>query len=346
MKKIVTYGEIMLRLSSPLNKRFIQSNNFEISFAGSEANVAVSLSKLGLKSEFITKLPKNDISDFCISELKKHGVIVDNIILGGDRIGIMYLESGAVFRPSKVIYDRENSAISTINEDDINWERIVKDAQWFHWSGITPAISEKAANNLKIALDVAHHYGIVISCDLNYRNNLWLYGKEAREVMPELVSFSDIILGNEDDAENSLGIYSKNLTSKDGKKVYQQDGYKDVCNEISLKFPRARIVAITIRNSINANHNKWSSILWTKSSFYKSQEYDISHIVDRIGAGDSYMAGLIYGIINYSNNMEYIVNFATAASCLKHTIHHDFNLISLAEIEYLLNNNLQGRIIR
>jgi len=346
MKKIVTFGEIMLRLSTPDYQRFIQSNQLNATFGGGEANVAVSLANYGIPTDFVTRLPKNDISEWCISDLRKYNVGTQNIIRGGDRMGIYFLETGAVARASKVIYDRANSAIAQIQAGMIDWKTIFKDAQWFHWTGITPALSQGAADACLEAIKIANELGITVSCDLNYRKNLWKYGKTASEIMPDLVAGCDIILGNEEDAEKVFGIRPEGFdVANTGGEVNALE-FESVCKQLMNKFPRAKKVIITLRGSINANHNTWGGCLYSDGKLYQSKRYDITHIVDRVGGGDSFMGGLIYGLISFPNDDLRALDFAVTASALKHTIYGDFNLVSIAEVEQLMKGDGSGRVNR
>jgi 2-dehydro-3-deoxygluconokinase len=342
--KIVTFGEIMLRLATGGYERFSQAKQFMASFGGGEANVAVSLANFGLNVDFVTRLPENDIAHACLMELRKHNVGTDKIIFGGERLGIYFLESGAVARPSKVIYDRSNSSIATIKQGMINWEAIFEDATWFHWTGITPAISEDAALACKEAIDTANKMGVKVSVDLNYRKNLWKWGKKASEVMPDLVSGCDLILGNEEDAEKIFAISPKRIDTKYG--LVESTEYQSVCIRLMEKFPKAKQVIITLRSSINANHNKWSGVLYDGKKFYNAPIYDITHIVDRVGGGDSFMGGLIYGLFAFPENTQKALNFAVASSCLKHTVKGDFNLVTVKEVEALMDGDGTGRISR
>ncbi|OJU35298.1 MAG: 2-dehydro-3-deoxygluconokinase, partial [Bacteroidales bacterium 45-6] len=313
MKKVVTFGEIMLRLAAPGYQRFIQSNNLNATFGGGEANVAVSLSNYGIPTDFVTRLPKNDIAEWCISDLRKYNVGVGNIVRGGDRVGIYFLETGAVARASKVVYDRANSAIADIQPGQINWHEVLKDAQWFHWTGITPALSQGAADACLEAIKVANELGVTVSTDLNYRKNLWKYGKSASEVMPALVEGCDIILGNEEDAEKVFGIKPEGFdVAHTGGEVNAAE-FESVCTQLQKHFPRAKKVIITLRGSINANHNTWGGVLYS-DKLYQSKRYDITHIVDRVGGGDSFMGGLIYGLISYPTDDQKALEFAVAAS--------------------------------
>jgi 2-dehydro-3-deoxygluconokinase len=346
MKKVVTFGEIMLRLATPDYQRFIQSNSLNATFGGGEANVAVSLANYGIPTDFVTRLPQNDIAGWCISELRKYDVGTNNIVRGGDRVGIYFLETGAVARASKVVYDRANSAIAEIQPGMVNWREVFKDAQWFHWTGITPALSSGAAYACLEAIRIANEMGITVSCDLNYRKNLWKYGKLASEIMPELVEGCDVILGNEEDAEKVFGIKPEGFdVSNTGGDVNAAE-FESVCRQLQTRFPRAKKVIITLRGSINANHNTWGGCLFSEGTLYQSKRYDITHIVDRVGGGDSFMGGLIYGLIAYPADDQKALDFAVAASALKHTIYGDFNLVTLTEVEQLMKGDGSGRVSR
>lgn len=346
MKKIITFGEIMLRLATPGYLRFAQANNLEATFGGGEANVAVSLANYGMDAQFVTRLPNNDIAKACVCDLHKYGVKTDHIIYGGERLGIYFLETGAVARASKVIYDRAHSAISEIEPGMIDWEKVFDGADWFHWTGITPAISQGAADVCREAIKAANKMGVVVSCDLNYRKNLWKYGKTASEVMPELVEGCDIILGNEEDAEKVFGIKPENFDVTATAGEVNAAEFESVCSQLMQRFPRAKKVIITLRGSINANHNTWSGVLYDGSTLYQSPRYDITHIVDRVGGGDSFMGGLIYGLLTYPDNDQQALNFAVAASCLKHTIYGDYNMVTVAEVENLMKGDGSGRVSR
>jgi 2-dehydro-3-deoxygluconokinase len=345
-KRIICFGEIMLRLAAPDYLRFGQSNEFIATYCGGEANVAVSLANFGLDAEFVTRLPKNDIADACLRSLHKYGVKTHNVLWGGDRLGIYYLETGAVARPSKVIYDRAHSAIAEIEPGMINWKEVLKDAQWFHWTGITPALSEGAALACKEAITVAKKLGLTVSVDLNYRKNLWKYGRTAAEVMPDMVAMSDVILGNEEDAETVFGIKPENFDVTQTAGRVDADKFQSVCQQLMSRFPNAKKVVITLRGSINANHNTWTGVLFDGDKLFKSPTYNITHIVDRVGGGDSFMGGLIYGLISYPSDDQLALNFATAASCLKHTIYGDFNLSTVSEVENLMKGDGSGRVNR
>lgn len=344
MKKVVTFGEIMLRLATPGFLRFGQSETLTATFGGGEANVAVSLANYGIPVDFVTRLPKNDLGTACTMELRKFGVGVDNILFGGERIGIYFLETGAVSRGSKVIYDRAHSAVSEIKPGMIDWGKVLNGAGWFHWTGITPAISQGAADVCLEAIRTANRMGITVSCDLNYRKNLWKYGKKASEVMPELVAGTDIILGNEEDAAMVLGIHPEGVDVTAGH--VEAAAYESVSRQIMSQFPRCKKVITTLRGSINANHNSWSGVLWNGTDLLVAPTYQITHIVDRVGGGDSFMGGLIYGLLTWPDNDQKALNFAVAASCLKHTIYGDFNRVTVDEVEKLMGGDASGRVAR
>lgn len=346
MPKVITFGEIMLRLSTPGYLRFSQAKQFDATFGGGEANVAVSLANYGIDSEFVTRLPDNDIAKACIKDLRSYGVDTGGIVFGGDRVGIYFLETGAVARPSKVVYDRANSSIADIKPCMIDWATVFKGADWFHWTGITPALSQGAADVCLEAVKAANALGITVSCDLNYRKNLWRYGKKASEVMPALVEGCDIILGNEEDADKVFGIKPEgfDVTATGG--AIDQKRFQSVGEQLMKRFPCAKKVIITLRGSINANHNTWGGVLWDGKTLYQSPRYDITHIVDRVGGGDSFMGGLIYGLLTYAPDDQKALNFAVAASCLKHTIFGDFNQVTVAEVENLMKGDASGRVSR
>ncbi len=343
-KKVVVFGEIMLRLSTPGYLRFSQASSLNATFGGGEANVAVSLANYGIPVDFVSRMPKNDIANACLMELKRYDVGVSNVIFGGNRLGIYFLETGAVSRGSKVIYDRANSAISEIEKGMIDWEKVLEGASWFHWTGITPAISQGAADVCLEAIQTANRKGITVSCDLNYRKNLWKYGKTAGEVMPELVAGTDIVLGNEEDAAMVLGIHPDGVDVTKGH--VEATAYESVSKQIIQTFPRCKMVITTLRGSISANHNTWAGVLWDGQKLYESRHYAITHIVDRVGGGDSFMGGLIYGLLTYGSDHQKALEFAVAASCLKHTIYGDYNLATIDEVEKLIGGDASGRVAR
>lgn len=342
--KVVTFGEIMLRLATPDYLRFSQAQSLTATFGGGEANVAVSLANYGIAAEFVTRLPKNDIGQACIMDLRKYGVGVENIVWGGERLGIYFLETGAVSRGSKVVYDRAHSSVSEIKPGMVDWEKVFEGATWFHWTGITPAISQSAADVCLEAIQTANKLGITVSCDLNFRKNLWKYGKKAGDMMPELVAGTDIILGNEEDAEMVLGIKPEGVDVTGGH--VEAAAYESVSKQIMARFPRCKKVITTLRGSVNANHNSWSGVLWDGQKLYQAPTYQITHIVDRVGGGDSFMGGLIYGLLTYAGDDQKALNFAVAASCLKHTIYGDFNQVTVDEVEKLMGGDASGRVAR
>jgi 2-dehydro-3-deoxygluconokinase len=344
MSRVVTFGEIMLRLATPGYLRFAQATELEATFGGGEANVAVSVANYGIPASFVSALPANDIGDAAISSLRARNVDTSFVKRCGDRIGIYYLESGAVSRGSKVIYDRTNSSFAQLKRGDMDWENVFRGATWFHWTGITPAVSAGAADVCMEACEVASSMGITISTDLNYRNKLWKWGKRAGEVMEALVSHCDIILGNEEDADMVFGIRPEGVDVTAGH--VEGAAYESVGKQLMAKFPKAKKVIITLRGSVSASHNTWSGVLWDGQQLREAPTYQITHIVDRVGGGDSFMGGLIYGLITYPNDDQQALNFAVAASCLKHTIKGDFNLVTVDEVEKLMNGDASGRVSR
>ena len=316
--KVVTFGEIMVRLGAPNYLTLIQANRFDVSYAGAEGNVAVSLANYGLETDYITCLPDNPIAERCIMDLRGHKVGVDHIQRTGKRMGILYLETGSNARPSKVYYDREDSSIATVVPGSIDWKEILKDATWFHWTGITPALSANAAVECLKAIKTANELGVTVSCDINYRGNLWKYGKTAAEVMPEMVAGSDIILGNEEDCEKVFGIKPKDFDAAKTNGNVDQSSFLSVCQQMMERFPRCKKMVVTLRGAINANHNTWGGVLYNGNELIESRRYDITDIVDRVGGGDSFMGGLIFGLLHYQDDRK-ALEYATAASCLKHT---------------------------
>lgn len=345
MSKVVTFGEIMLRLAIPEHLRFRQARSFNATFGGGEANVAVSLANYGIDVDYVTRLPQNDLGAACAAELRSFGVGTSNIVYGGERLGIYYLETGAVARPSKVVYDRAHSSAATVERGMIDWEQVLAGADWFHWTGITPAISASAAEVCLDACRAANSLGVKVSCDLNYRKNLWKYGKTAAEVMPALVECCDVILGNEEDAEKVFGIKPEGFDAASTQGEVDAAAFRSVCSQLMARFPRAKKVVITLRGSINADHNTWGGVLFDGETLYRSPRYDITDIVDRVGGGDSFMGGLIYGLLTYDDDQR-ALNFAAAASALKHTIYGDFNMVSVAEVENLMKGDGSGRVAR
>jgi 2-dehydro-3-deoxygluconokinase len=343
-KKIVTFGEIMLRLATPGFLRFSQATEFSATYGGGEANVAVSLANYNLPTEFVTRLPKNDIGEAALMNLRKYNVGTNHIVRGGERLGIYFLEAGAVSRASKVVYDRAHSAIADIKPGMVDWDTVLDNAQWFHWTGITPAISQGAADACLEGIKAANAKGITVSTDLNFRKNLWKYGKSAAEVMPELVEGCDIILGNEEDAEKVFDIHPEGTDVTSGH--VEAAAYESVGKQLMERFPRCKKAIITLRGSISASHNSWSGVLYDGEKLYEAPTYQITHIVDRVGGGDSFMGGLIYGLITYKGDDQKALNFAVAASNLKHTVYGDFNLVTIEEVEKLMSGDASGRVSR
>lgn len=341
---VVTFGEIMLRLSAPGFLRFIQADRFDVVYGGGESNVAVSLANYGIPTEFVTRLPQNDLGTSALASLRKYNVGTQHIVWGGERLGIYFLETGAVSRASKVIYDRAHSAIAEVKPGMIDWRTVFEHAGWFHWTGITPAISQGAAEVCLEAIKTANEMGVTVSADLNYRKNLWKYGKKAGEVMEALVEGCDILLGNEEDAEKVFGIHPKGIDVTQGH--VEGEAYIEVGQQLMQRFPRVKKVIITLRGSISASHNSWSGVLWDGNRLYEAPTYQITHIVDRVGGGDSFMGGLIYGLMTYPTDDQKALDFAVAASCLKHTIIGDANLVTVDEVEKLMSGDGSGRVSR
>jgi 2-dehydro-3-deoxygluconokinase len=339
-KKVVTFGEIMLRLSPPNYKRIIQTDTFDVTYGGGESNVAVSLANFGINSYYVTKVPKNPIGQSVINHLRRYGVQTKYIVEDGDRLGIYFLETGFSQRPSKVTYDRKASAIAEAEISDFNWKEIFQDAVWFHFTGITPAISDKAALITLDACKNAKEMEITISADINYRKKLWSQSN-ASKIMSELMQYVDIIIGNEEDAEKVFGI--KAADSNVAKGNINVEGYKKVSKELFDKF-NCKYVAITLRESFSASDNGWSGLLYDGKNYCLSNKYKI-HILDRVGGGDSFAAGLIFALLQ-KRLPEDVINFAAAASCLKQTISGDMNLVNVSEVEDLLKNGGSGRVQR
>ena len=340
MKKVVTLGEIMLRLSTPRYERFVQANSFDIVYGGGEANVAVSLANYGYDTYFVSKLPVNDIGQAAINNLRKFGVNTDYIVRGGNRVGIYYLETGASMRPSKVIYDRANSAISEADISDFDFDEIFRDADWFHFSGITPALSDKAAILTREALKTAKKHNVTVSVDLNYRKNLWSPEK-AQRIMTELMQYVDVCIGNEEDAHLTLGFKPGKTDVTSGE--LELAGYKDIFKQMKDKFEFKYIIS-SLRESYSASDNGWSACAYDGKEFYHSKKYDI-RIVDRVGGGDSFASGVIYGLLE-GKDFKDALEFGVAASALKHTIHGDLNMVTIPEVENLLRGDASGRVQR
>ncbi len=340
MSKIICFGEIMLRLAPEGYLRFAQAESYGAVYGGGEANVSVSLANYGMDAAFVTKLPTHEIGQAAVNSLRKYGVNTDKIVRGGERVGIYYLEKGASMRPSKVIYDRAHSSIATADKADFNWNEILDGATWFHFTGITPALGDNVAEICLDAVKACREKGITVSCDLNFRKNLWTTEK-AGKVMGELVKYVDVCIANEEDAEKVFGIKADSTDVDSGK--LNHEGYKEVAKKLADTFG-CKKVAITLRTSISANDNNWAAMLYDGEGYYFSKEYPI-HIVDRVGGGDSFGGGLIYSMMNGFDSQK-TIEFAVAASALKHTIEGDFNLVSVAEVEALLKGGTSGRVQR
>lgn len=340
MKKVVTLGEIMLRLSTPGYTRFVQTDTFDINYGGGEANVAVSLANYGHDVYFVSKLPDNQIGQAAVNSLRRYGVHTDYIARGGERIGIYYLETGASMRPSNVIYDRAHSSIAEADVDDFDFDAIFKDCAWFHFTGITPAISRKGFEITLKACEAAKKHHCTVSCDLNFRKKLWTT-EEAQIAMNQLMPYVDVLIGNEEDCEKSLGYKPQNVDVTKGN--VEAVHYHNLFTEMIKKYHFQYCVA-TLRESYSASDNGWSAIISDGKEYYHSRRYDI-RIVDRVGGGDSFASGLIHGLMTYSTKEE-ALDFAVAASALKHTIPGDFNLVSIKEVETLMKGDTSGRVQR
>ncbi|MGH9360688.1 MAG: PfkB family carbohydrate kinase [Thermoanaerobaculia bacterium] len=347
--RAVTFGEIMLRLSTPGALRFVQASSFDATYGGGEANVAASLAGFGVPASFVTRLPANEIGEACLAHLRKFGVEVSHVARGGDRLGIYFLETGAAQRGSQVVYDRSGSAFATLKPGLIPWGEVFRGASWFHWTGISPAVSEGAAETLAEGIAAARAAGVTVSCDLNYRGKLWKWGKSAGQVMAELVAGADIAIGNEEDAEKVFGIRAPRSDVAQGK--IDAEGYREVARELARRFAGLRRIGFTLRKSLGASHNLWSGGLYSprEDEFIVAREHSILPVVDRVGGGDAFSAGLIYGLLRHGEEAEgrrRALEFATAASCLKHSIPGDFNLATVAEVEALARGEASGRIAR
>ncbi len=331
MKRVITLGEVMMRLSTPGFARFSDASQFNVIYAGSEANVSVSLSNLGLQATHVTRFPNTDIGKAATQSLKRHGVDTSHILFGDERMGVYFLENGSMQRSSKIIYDRFDSAFAHIKSGMINWDEVMKDASWFHWTGITPAISQGAADVCMEAIVAARKQGATISGDINYRRNLWRYGKSARDVMPGLIELTDKIVGGKTDFENCLGI--------------KGNDYESACKNVMKALPNVKAIASTHRESISSSHNTISGMLWNGKELLHSREYDLTHIVDRVGSGDAFMAGLIYGWVQQKTDIDTLA-FATAACALKHSMEGDVNLATVSEVDALVKGENIGKLLR
>ena len=340
--KVLTFGEIMLRLKSPGHERFFQSPVLEATFGGGEANVAVSLANYGMEAQFCTVLPENAIGDECVKELRRFGVDTGKVQRGPGRMGIYFLEGGANQLPSKVVYDREWSSIAQAKPGDVDWEKVFEGVEWFHITGITPAISESAMELSLESVKAAKAKGITVSCDLNYRKNLWKYGKKAGEVMRELAKYVDVAIANEEDVQKSLEI-TVDVNVESGE--LDREKYKALGQKVLETYPNMKMIAITLRESHSADWNGWAACLNDGKQFYVSKKYEIRDIIDRVGGGDSFAGGLIYGLNTYEDKQQ-ALEFAVAASCLKHSIIGDFNRVSVSDVEKLAGGDGTGRVQR
>jgi 2-dehydro-3-deoxygluconokinase len=349
---IATFGEIMLRLTPPGFERLLQTPHLTATFGGGEANVAVGLAQLGVRSRYLTVLPANVLADTFLGELRRFGVDDSQIVRGPGRMGIYFVETGANQRPSKVLYDRENSAIALAKPGDIDWNSALKDATWFHISGITPAISSSAAELALESVHAAKRLGLQVSCDLNFRKNLWKWGKTAGEVMPELMKMTDVCIANEEDCQNCINVHV-DIDVESGN--LEREKYHELCERVLATYPSVKMLAVTLRESKSASANGWSACLYDGTDFVLSRRYDITHIVDRVGGGDSFAAGLIYGLTQFGpadlsaadlKSKRDALEFAVAASCLKHSIPGDFNRFTAAEVKALVDGDSSGRVQR
>ena len=328
---IICFGEIMLRLSPPNNLRMAQARSLDVQYGGSEANVAVALAQFGAQSAYVTRVPDSEVGRSSLGELKKYGVDTSLTVFGGKRLGLYYLEVGAGNRSSKVVYDREGSGMATLQEGMIDWHHIFKGATWFHWSGITPAISQSAADATLEAIKIANESGIIVSCDLNYRGNLWQYGKKPSEIMPELLNGCAVMLGDGDTIDTYFDIKGSD--------------YKEVFEKTFQRFPKLQYIAMTARRAFHASHNAYKGFLHDVKTLYESIEFDVPDIIDRIGAGDAFMGGLIY-CLQKQLPPQYCVDFSAATGAMKHSIHSDFHLATAAEVEHLMQGNTGGKVSR
>lgn len=329
-KKITTIGEIMMRLTTPGHERFVQADQYQVSFGGAEANVAISLAQFGMSTSHVTAFPQNDLGQKAKAYLKQMAVNCDFVYDHEGRMGLYFLENGSMQRASRIIYDRFDSSFSNFDGKDIRWDEVFDDVDWFHWTGITPAISQNAADMLLKAVQVAHKKGVKISGDINYRRNLWQYGKEPLEIMPELIRYCDVIVAGSSDFENCMDI--------------QVNDWVDACFQAKKDFPKLKYITKTKRQSISASHNQLKGILWNGSEVLKSKTYEITHIVDRVGGGDAFIAGLIYGLLHFED--QEALDFATAASVLKHSIPGDANLVTVEEVLNLVQEKNVGKLLR
>ena len=347
MKKIVTFGEVLLRLTPPGYLKFQQSQMLSASFGGSETNVAVSLAHFGIKSALITRLPQNDIADFCISNLRSHNVDTENIIYGGERLGLYYMENTASMRAAKVVYDRSNSSFCTIQKGMVDWDKSFDGASWFHWSGIGPSLSQSAADVTMEAINIARSKNLIVSADLNYRKNLWKYGKSAEEVMPEMARKCNVLFGTEGEYQKAFGVTPMGFKVRTQEDKVNFEIYRPLCEQVMEQASDCQYMFIALRNVLDAKRHVLTGILYTKEGkLYHSPIYFIQHVVDCVGVGDAFAAGMIYGLSKYSSEPQKALDFAVAAATLKNTITGDYNLISALEVETLMKGDASGKIAR
>ncbi|MCW2119389.1 sugar kinase [Flavobacterium sp. 7A] len=340
MGKIVTFGEILLRLSTERHLRFSQSESYKATYGGGEFNVAVSLANYGVNAEYVTRLPDNELGNCALKEMRKLNVGNQNVLLGGERIGIYFLETGTSTRASNIVYDRAHSAMATLQKGMFDWRKILKEATWFHWSGITPALSESAADACLEAIEIAHEMGITISTDLNYRSKLWKYGKTPKEIMPKMLRYTTVMLGDIDTANFMLGAPDVNPNYED------LESLPVLYNQLFKICPNLKYVATTLRYSVSASHQRIGGILYDGTTVYNASVQDVTPVVDRVGSGDAFMGGLIYGLNEKPFNMQRALNFSVAACCLKHTVSGDYNLVTKDEIEKLIDGDFSGKVSR
>ena len=344
--KVVTFGEVLMRLTPPGFLKISQTSSLGFSFGGSETNVAVSLAHLGMKSEFVTRLPKNDVANACVMNLRSHGVETDNIVYGGDRIGLYFSENTSSVRVSKITYDRANSAFVSITPDMIDWNMVLKDASWFHWSGIGPGLSQDAADTCFEALDVAKKLGITVSCDLNYRKNLWKYGKSAQEVMAKLADKCDILFGTEEEYQVAFGVTPVSYKVTTDTEPIDLAAHEKFFQEVMCKAPNCKKAFVALRNTLDAKRHLLTGLLYADGKIMQSRTYYIEYVVDCVGVGDAFAAGMIYGLSNYPDDDRKALEFSIAASTLKNTISGDFNLVTADEVKALMGGNGSGSISR
>lgn len=344
--RIVTFGEVLLRLTPPGYLKLSQTNMFAATFGGSETNCAVSLAHFGLNSEFVTRLPKNDIAEACLMELRSHGLKTDNIVFGGERLGLYYFENAAAQRVSKVVYDRANSSFVTLKPGMIDWEKVFAGATWFHWSGIGPGLSQDAADTCMAAIEAAKKLGLTISCDLNYRKTLWQYGKSAQEVMGPMLEMCDVLFGTGGEYKVAFGVEPVSYKVQSADEAIDLTKHEEFFKQVQAKAPNCKKAFIALRNTLSANHHIFSGLLYADGKLRQARTHAIDHVVDSVGAGDAFAAGMIYGLISYPGDDQSALEFATAAAVLKNTIYGDFNLVSADEVKTLMKSTGSENIAR